>query len=280
MIALWAGGPARPKKRYLGPVALRAPPEVFVRQVLPRLLGAPAELILEALPPLQPQTRFLEVDAGGGVVARALVERIAGLGRLVTIDEDLALVSGLPAGPRRAARAVGAVAALPFASGTFDVVIANVVLGDPFNDPPRLQELRRVLRPGGWMLATVALEGSYDTLLDVLITAGSAHPSLGEAAVDARDALPDEATLRARVTAAGFNVTHVGIEDRLISMLDGAGVVDDELVRDVLVPALVGLPLAPSVRVAIAHAVDAAFPAGLPLRMKTGIIAARAPVAA
>jgi type I restriction-modification system DNA methylase subunit len=60
---------------------------VFTEQVLPRLLCAPAELLLDALPPLQPQTRFLEIDAAGGVVARPLVERIAGLGRLVTLDE-------------------------------------------------------------------------------------------------------------------------------------------------------------------------------------------------
>ena len=126
-------------------MSLRGPPEVFAREVRPRLLAAPAELILDALPPLQPQMRFLEVGAGGAVVARPLLERIAGLGRLVAIDDDVDLACALPNAPKRAARAVAGFPQLPFAADVFDVAIANLVLGEVSKDGPRLAELRRVL---------------------------------------------------------------------------------------------------------------------------------------
>jgi SAM-dependent methyltransferase len=44
---------------------------------------------------------------------------------------------------------------LPFANGRFDVVIASSVLEYLENLPAHLSEIARVLRPGGWYLATV-----------------------------------------------------------------------------------------------------------------------------
>ncbi len=258
-------------------MSLRGPPNVFHSQVLPRLLAAPAELILDALPPLQPQFRFLEVGAGGGVVARALVERIAGLGRLIAVDDDAVLAAALPAGARRAARAVAALPALPFAPGAFDVAIANLVLGDADHDVPRLAELRRVVRPGGWLLATVALRGSFDELFDLLAEACEATQLLTQktASQEARAALPDDDALRLRFADAGFTVQTFGVEDRLLALSDGASLVDDPLVREVLLPALTGAPLPESASQALARAADTWFKDGMPLRVRTGIVVAR-----
>ena len=250
---------------------------MFTEQVLPRLLCAPAELLLDALPPLQPQTRFLEIDAAGGVVARPLVERIAGLGRLVTLDEDLREVANLPAGARRAARAVGKASALPFAAGAFDVAIANLVLGDSHDDGPRLAELRRVLRPGAWLLATVILRGSWEELLDVVFDAAESSnlPRVAAAVDEARSGLPDAATLRTRVADAGFAVSPLGLEERVIAVHSGASLVDDALINDVVLPALLGMSLPAALQLPLLHATDVNFPAGLPLRVTTGLVTAR-----
>ncbi|MDP2345441.1 MAG: class I SAM-dependent methyltransferase [Deltaproteobacteria bacterium] len=258
-------------------MSLRGPPEVFAREVLPRLLAAPAELILDALPPLQPQTRFLEVGAGGAVVARALVERIAGLGRLVAIDEDADLALALPAGPKRGARAVAGFPQLPFQNAVFDVAIANLVLGDAHKDGPRLAELRRVLRPGGWLLATVALRGSFDELFDLLGEACEATGllQLRATTLEAKAALPDDDVLRARLTEAGYTVAQLGIEERLLCLIDGDALLDDALVREVLLPALLGVPLPEEARDALVRAANTWFKGGMPLRVRTAIITAR-----
>ncbi len=262
---------------YACRVSLRGPPDVFQSQVLSRLLAAPAELILDALPPLQPQTRFLEVGAGGGVVARALVERIAGLGRLVAVDDDLELAAALPAGPRRAARAVAGFPDLPFAAATFDVAIANLVLGDAVRDGPRLAELRRVLRPGGWLLATVVVRGSFEELFDLLGDgcADALLPHEAGALHAARAALPDEDALKDRFVDAGFSVAHVGVEERLLGLLAGAALVDDLLVREVLLPGLIGAPLADHALLALRSAADRHHSSGMPLKARTAIVTAR-----
>ena len=256
---------------------MRCPPEVFAREVLPRLLAAPAELILDALPPLQPQTRFLEVGAGGAVVARALIERIAGLGRLVAVDEDADLARALPAGPRRGARAVAGFPGLPFQSAVFDVAIANLVLGDGHKDGPRLAEFRRVLRPGGWLLATVALRGSFEELFELLAEACDATslPQLKATAQEAKAALPDDDDLRARLTEAGYAVAQVGVEERLLCLIDGDDLLNDTLVSEVLLPALLGVPLPEEARDALVRAANTWFKGGMPLRVRTAIITAR-----
>ena len=245
--------------------------------MLPRLLAAPAELILDALPPLQPQTRFLEVGAGGAVVARALVERIAGLGRLVAIDEDADLALALPSGAKRGARAVAGFPNLPFQNAVFDVAIANLVLGDAHHDGPRLAELKRVLRPGGWLLATVALKGSFAELFELLGEACEAAGlmQLRETALDAKAALPDDDGLRLRLTEAGYTVAQLGMEERLLCLIDGDNLLADPLVSEVLLPALIGVPLPEEAREALVRAANTWFKGGMPLRVKTAIVTAR-----
>ena len=65
------------------------------------------------------------------------------------------------AGPVRGARSAGAsVAALPFAAGTFDAVLAMHMLYHAPDVTAAVVELRRVLRPGGVVLAST-LSGDH-----------------------------------------------------------------------------------------------------------------------
>ncbi len=259
---------------------LRFDRDRYVSDVAPRLLLASAELLLDALPPLQPQTRFLEVCAGAGPLARPLVERIAGLGRLVAVESDWGLAQHLPSSKGRAARVVAGADRLPFAAGSFDVVICNLVLGDAQEDRPRLVELRRVMRPGGWLLATVLLRGSFDALLDVLIEsceAQSLHASR-LALIEALRGLPDEASLEATMAEAELDVAHLGVEERALFFKDGAACLSDPLVREVLLPSWLhdAPPVPDSALAAAAAAIDTYFGGRFALRLKTAIITGRA----
>lgn len=98
--------------------------------------------------------RVLDVGAGTGRVARALLPQAPPDLRLVCAEPSRAMLSRgrkeAPGAEWLRARAVP----LPFASGVFDIVVSLELL--EFTPHPRqtIQELVRVLRPGGSLLIT------------------------------------------------------------------------------------------------------------------------------
>jgi SAM-dependent methyltransferase len=259
---------------------LRCSRERYASDVAPRLLLASAELLLDALPPLQPQSRFLEVCAGAGPLARPLMDRIAGLGRLVAVETDPELAKNLPAARGRGARVIAEPDRLPFANGSFDVALANLCLGDAAEDAVRLGELRRVLRPGGWLLGTLFLRGSFDALLDVLTESCEAeglHASR-QALLEARRSLPDEAAIERALADAELLAAHLGVEERALFFPSGAAAMKDPLVREVLIPSWLGEapPIPDGALDAAGRAIDTYFSGNrFALRLRTAIVTGR-----
>ncbi len=270
------------RRLYASAVMWRGPPGVFEDVVRPRLLAPSAELLLDALPPLVPQMRFLEVQAGGGVVSRALVDRIAGLGRLVAIDDDMALAGTLPSSARRAARAVGQAWALPFADASFDIVTANLVLGKSVErDELVLKEFARVLKPQGYVIASATVAGSFDKLMEIAadVADGRGADELCAALRAARQRVPQTAAMLTRFAAAGLEPTHHGVCERLLGLYRGKEVKGDPLIKDVVLASLVDndaqrqalFALVP----AIAQTVDGWFARGMPVAAHTVVVTAR-----
>lgn len=122
------------------------------------VLGAPLADLLDQLP----QPRLLDVGAGTGRTVRALAhagafER-AGLARgprLVAVEPSLRMLrlGRLLDGGRFDWLQAWAVP-LPLASQCFDVVVCLEVLEFTPNPRNTLAEIRRVLRPGGWLITT------------------------------------------------------------------------------------------------------------------------------
>lgn len=252
----------------------RRDPELFDDEVRARLLAPSAELLLDALPPLSPQMRFLEVQAGGGLLSRGLVERIAGLGRLVVVDDDGARARALPQVPRRVGRAVAAPSSLPFRDGAFDVVLDGTL--DLDGTAARLAELRRVTRPGGFVLVAALLSDSFQLIVDVVADLAEGRRL---AAVEAvleqwRETVVGVEALTARLAALGITTVHVGIEDRLLGLHDGESLRHDRLLTGVvLADVLAAAP--PDFLAAIAAAVAAWYPEGLPVVAKTAVLSGR-----
>jgi SAM-dependent methyltransferase len=158
--------------------SMEANPEIFDRRLMrlrreraaPRMaqvapiLEAAAELLLDRLDDTTRRfTRALDLG-GRGVVAPRLAAR--GIPFIVSMD----LAAGM------AARAGGLAVAgdeewLPFAEGSFDLIVANLSLHGVNDLPGALVQLRRALRPDGLFLAALPGFGTLQGLREALAAA-------------------------------------------------------------------------------------------------------------
>jgi SAM-dependent methyltransferase len=100
----------------------------------------------------EPGAKTLEIGCGEGRVARDLAER----GHRVTgLDASPTLVRAAAEADPGGTYLVGAAEALPFADGSFDLVIAYNALMDVQDMPAAVAEAARVLAPGGRLCACV-----------------------------------------------------------------------------------------------------------------------------
>jgi ubiquinone/menaquinone biosynthesis C-methylase UbiE len=94
--------------------------------------------LVECARPIGAADRILALGCGTGAVARILRERLGGAASIVGVDDW------------RQGNAV----ALPFADGSFDLLLLQEMLPLLPDRMARLREVRRVLSPGGRVLAS------------------------------------------------------------------------------------------------------------------------------
>ncbi|MGH7934334.1 MAG: class I SAM-dependent methyltransferase [Candidatus Binataceae bacterium] len=95
---------------------------------------------------------ILNAGAGEGLFSPLLLSA-AGLHLLAEIDQSYHPPSRRPDTCQKIV--TSSVTAIPFAMSTFDLVLCTEVLEHVEDDGRALDEMRRVLRPGGWLLITV-----------------------------------------------------------------------------------------------------------------------------
>lgn len=115
-----------------------------------KLCAYPVPQLLDATV-VGPGTRLLDVGTGPGTVAAAACARGA---TVTAVDAEPTMVElAVQAAPAADVR-VAALPELPFADGEFDAVVANLLLNHVGRPGVALAELRRVVRPGGWVALT------------------------------------------------------------------------------------------------------------------------------
>lgn len=106
--------------------------------------------------PLPPGARILDAGCGSG----RMLQELASYGEVagIELDDDAA---ALAASRGLGEVEVGRIEELPWEEGTFDLITSLDVVEHTADDRRAFAELRRVSKPGGWLLLTVP---AYQTL--------------------------------------------------------------------------------------------------------------------
>jgi ubiquinone/menaquinone biosynthesis C-methylase UbiE len=180
--------------------------ETFEKLVVPSLFAPWGRDLIERARPIGPSERVLDLGCGTGIVARLLRERLGGAATIAGLDVN----PGMLAVARRVAPELewheGNAMALPFQDGAFDLVLSQQMLQFVPDREAAARELRRVLSPGGRVVAStwrsLAELPFYEALTRV------AERQLGKSN-DTRWSFGDGEALRALLAGAGFGDVRV-----------------------------------------------------------------------
>lgn len=232
------------------------------------------------------RSAFVDPEREGGVVLEVgmplppPVDPSSTLPRLTVIADRAALVAA-----RSSDWAVqGHPHALPIASGSVAGAIVSLTFLARADESSALREISRVVAPGGPVVVTALLRGTFVELADLLVEAAEQEdlPGLRGAVLDGREEDPDLDLLERRTLDAGFRVHQCGHVELLLSYPDGAAVVQDPFVRAAVLPMLLpereSILLPPAVLSRLARAVDTYFD-GQPftLTVHVGVLRAEVP---
>jgi ubiquinone/menaquinone biosynthesis C-methylase UbiE len=199
----------------------RTPAEVYEEFFVPGMFAPCAGLLLAAAPPAAGH-RVLDVACGTGVVARAAALLVGPEGAVTGVDVRpgmLAAAASTPAPEEPPIAWVeGDATALPFAGGSFDLVLCQQGLQFFPDRPAAAAELRRVLVPGG--RAGIAVWQGFDRNDFFAAMAEVEARHLAQVGVDygelaAPFALGDPEQLRVLLADAGF--AEVRVEPRALT---------------------------------------------------------------
>lgn len=153
---------------------------VLDREVAPLWHDRFGRLLLRHLPS-EGAPLVLDVCCAGGRTTAELLERLPRAARMIAIEpdpvlRDLAKNRLVDAKDRVYVKAGGLDDVAAMAAASYDLVVANLVLAEATSLSEALRELVRVTKPGGQILATLPLDGSWaeaeDLWREVLRDAG------------------------------------------------------------------------------------------------------------
>ncbi|MGD9617921.1 MAG: class I SAM-dependent methyltransferase [Alphaproteobacteria bacterium] len=199
------------------------PAEVY-EQYLGRFIADRFTRVLLKLAGPRPGERVLDLASGTGSVARHIAPLIGTEGRVVALDISPAMLAVGAAIPAAGGAGIewleGDALSLNFPDQAFDLILCQQGV-QFFSDRKRaLQEMRRVLAPGGRLSISVWQRLDRHPLYKALFQATARHLGASVSAFDVSFSLGDAEELRVLLAGAGFQrvtVTPQSLEIRLSS---------------------------------------------------------------
>jgi ubiquinone/menaquinone biosynthesis C-methylase UbiE len=194
--------------------ALRTPgiAETYERLLVPTIFEPWAQEIIDRARPIGAADRILDVGCGTGIVARLLRKRLGGGARITGADASPDMIAmAQKLAPELDWHEANATK-LPFDDASFELVVCQQML--QFVSEPRaaLREIRRVLVPGGRLVAATWRRREEQPLFDALGRIAERH--LGTAN-EKRFLLGDDGLLRDLLADAGFSEVRIDVVKRV-----------------------------------------------------------------
>jgi ubiquinone/menaquinone biosynthesis C-methylase UbiE len=174
--------------------------DTFERVLVPAVFERYARDLIERARPFGPSDRILDLGCGTGIVARLLRERLGGAARIAGVDISAQMIAKARAIAPELDWYEGNALALPLADGSFDIVLSQQMLQFVPDRAAAVREIKRVLAPGGRLVASTWKPRREQPMWDALGQLAERH--LGPAN-DKRWSL-DAAELRTLLADAGF----------------------------------------------------------------------------
>jgi SAM-dependent methyltransferase len=195
-------------------------PEAYERYIIPALFNEWARDLVETAT-LQAGERILEVACGTGVVARVAASLVGEAGQVVGLDVNESMLGMARAVPPPPGTAItwqqGDATALLLPNTAFDVVLCQQGLQYFPQRAMALQEMARVLVPGGRLALSVWRPIERQPFFVALVDAIESHVSADVGALQrAAFTLGDADELRGLLTAAGFRTPHLQLVVKLM----------------------------------------------------------------
>lgn len=139
-----------------GSAFVASPPENYERYFVPAI-GEPVSRKLLRAAALRPGERVLDVGCGTGIVARLAAEAVGPAGSVVGLDVEpgMLAVARSAAGEAAIEWIEANAESIPLADENLDVVLCQMSLQFVPDRPRAVEEMRRVLVPGGRLVLTV-----------------------------------------------------------------------------------------------------------------------------
>lgn len=241
--------PARhPSSRGLVPAIRPAPTttpqeaSVYDAVVVPRWSSIFGRAIIARIPH-GTRAQVLDVGCSTGHPAFDVMRKLAESGRVIAIDRDPALVDlarrrALDDAGKRIFFKVEPLETMSFGDDVFDLVIGNLVMGSIDDESAALAEMRRVTSPGGRLLLTRPLAGTFEEVLDMFheVAVRRDHAMLTRRLDQLALRQPTAGAWRAQLAGAGFTEIDVQVEEVRLSFRNARELFSDPMLRLVAMP--------------------------------------------
>lgn len=185
--------------------------ETYERRLVPAIFAPWAEELLERARPIGAADRVLDLGCGTGIVARSLRARLGGGASITGLDANADMIAIARAVAPELDWREGNAVALPFEDASFELVTCQQMLQFVPDPAAALREIRRVLAPGGRLVAATWRARHEQALHDLLGQIAERH--LGSAN-EKRFLLGDAALVRSLLEEAGFLDIRVEVVER------------------------------------------------------------------
>lgn len=179
--------------------------DAYERLLVPASFERFARDLVERARPIGASDRILDLGCGTGIVARVLRERLGGAAKIVGLDKSAPMIEKARSIAPELDFRKGNAMSLPFADDSFDLVLCQEMLQFVPDRKLALREVRRVLSPGGRLVASTWRPRGEQPLYDAVARVAERH--LGKSN-DARWSV-DGAALGEALAEAGFTEIHV-----------------------------------------------------------------------